>query len=850
MYPNLYKRKHSYSLLAVALALSGCNGEGDKKTGSGSPDYMVPASISAQNANFITDYKDSYLVDLSDKVSVSGGKSFTLLAVAPLNNVADCQPLEMMAQSFTIVAQSSKSCDYEYKVAVTEAAPASSAFTPTSLTGAPTDVAVTRVAVTNEVAAESTQVELPAISAVTLVQELAVVDVREQLLIQAGQSVPDGYMLSSELSLPYSTNVATADALTDTISYTPPGGFEGVERILFSYVNEATGGVLLGTLDIAVNHTANEGLIIENDIIYDQVEINELVNIDVTPYVTSIDGDDFQLTYVDSFNAATAPLDPADVTNKVFTFETSQTGNHYVSFAVSDNNGAYELGLMEVTVFDPSSLAQWDDVHIGVTTYTAPLTYSESLALGIEADRAILDSSYNPAVEIALYDEVKAHNICSFWGRLPSVDEMTDLFNEGIKPTHNWPVSAFYIATSDETYKVINMESGEVGLPEEGENYLLTCAQGGLFSEGTKEEILANNVATGSVTFTSTSAPNDESDLTDIPNEGDVIDVTISSESASPSELSLTTNPHGQATVTLTNTVAELVDVCGVSSVLGITTCYSLNFIADKSTAKIVEMNYSTAGWVSGSQDDYNVGALVQDEFNNPVENALVNFANLEVDSDISFSSNTGLTGADGIARTQMVNATTELTDVKDIEASHTNASGEESSRHIQTIWGTWQWQTPLRIAFHTSRDGSDDFSCKTTIGDEYRPLSALEAQEWEDAYINGDILLDSLWRRDPILTQMNDWFANGKEIYADRDNSMSFWVGDSSTDKFLAIRYVNTNYNEAGFLWGNSVSGRLINVLGWDWESAPIANSVMQWSVNPTNGAAVPYSQICVTPM
>ncbi|MGR5448149.1 hypothetical protein ACPV47_24990, partial [Vibrio jasicida] len=257
--------------------------------------------------------------------------------------------------------------------------------------------------------------------------------------------------------------VATADPLTDTISYTPPAGFEGIERILFSYSNSTTGEVLLGTLDIAVSHSANQGLLVEEDIKHSEVEVNVETTIDVSPYVTSLDGDDYQLVYVDSFNAATEPAS-LSLTNKTFTFQTSQFGNHYVSFAVSDHSGALAMGLIEVPAFDPNQGAQWDDIDYQGLLFTAPLTTVEAVAESVAYDSKLEDTFYTPAVELALFDSSSAQSYCSTFGRLPTSSELVSLIggSSGLQTTYNWPISAQYLAQDDGAIKTVDVTSEAV----------------------------------------------------------------------------------------------------------------------------------------------------------------------------------------------------------------------------------------------------------------------------------------------------------------------------------------------------------------------------------------------------
>ena len=348
----LFENKKLNLILGMLLAvLSGCNSGADNDTvGNSVSPEVVGTTINAQNTTVTTPFSESYLIDLSDKVFVGDNKSFKLLDVTSLSQSTDCFPTEQSEKSFRISANHAMSCDYRYKVVVTQKqseTPETRSFA--RLTDAPTAEATIRVAV-NSKAVEISDVTLPTISAVTSSERTIVIDVSQQLRSLAGYVVEDGFKLDEQVSLPYSTNNVAANTIADTITYTPLNDFEGIDRILFNYVNNATGETRIGTLDIAVSKEENQGFTIEDNITYDDVKINQLTTIDVTQFVTSLDMDDFQLVYVDSFNATTAPLDPTDVHNKEFTFESSSFGQYYVSFAVSDHNGAYGLGLIKITI--------------------------------------------------------------------------------------------------------------------------------------------------------------------------------------------------------------------------------------------------------------------------------------------------------------------------------------------------------------------------------------------------------------------------------------------------------------------------------------------------------------------
>ena len=757
MHHNLYKGTYPYAVLAAAIALAGCNGEGDKNSDSGSPEYMVPASISAQNANFITDYKDEYEVDFSDKVSVEGGKGFTLVEVKPLSNASECQPLEVMAQSFTIAALAVKSCDYEYKVAVTDVA---NAVAPASLTGAPTDIAITRVAVMSEMPVSSSEVTLPAVSAVAFEEQMLEVDIRDLLLFQAGFMVPFDFTLSEELSLPYDSGFGTAksDPLRNIITYTPSSGFEGIERILFSYINNNTGEILLGTLDIAVSN-ANEGLLVKDRNVHAQVQTNQKVTIDVSPYVTPpIDGDDYQLVHVDSFNASTEPFDPDDFSNKRFTFETSQVGIHYVSFAVSDRNGAYGLGLVEIPAFDPNTSSKWGDIEYQGLWFTGPLTTSEAVTESVEYSEARADDFYTPAVSLALLDFKSAKNYCGTKGRLPTSSELIALSSEDVQANHNWPVSVKYLAEDNDVIKVVDLANADSQDHVDG-NYLATCVEGGLTVQAPLEDIIANGNST-QLTF-NLIAQDEE------PSVGETIMFETDSEHASFIDSSAVTDQNGNAIALLSSTKAEDVNVCGSIGLLR--SCVSVSFVGDPATAQVTAASMNTSGWTPGNLSSYPVLTQVRDAFDNPVANVVVEYEVVEDTNDQSLSMiPSSITDENGESQTQVVNSESYLSDFSNILVKHQNTSNQVSQTNVEATWGTWQWETPLRVKVLdviTSDEISQD--CQVAFGDKWRLPTYEEGTEYKEN--NPTIATD------PIRFAMLGKDISGRIIESENGNRWEF---------------------------------------------------------------------------
>ena len=788
MLDNLNKNKISYALLAMsAVILSGCNDGEDKESSPEQSPTASRVSISAQNATFVTEPSSDYIVDLADKVSVGDNKSFSVLSVTSLNDNAECQPIEVFKQGFSISADNVKACDYEYQVQVSEvnsAADNTIAFNLASASAdlAPTDTAVARVAVTPQALSESSQVVLSAVSGVTLVEQEVEVNVSQELLYQAGYTVPDGYTLTNNVSLPYSNNTATVNPSSNTISYIPASGFEGIERILFSYQNEASGGVLMGTLDIAVTYRANQGLVVADDIAFGETEINKQVTLDVEPYVSSMDGDDFQLIHVDSFNAAVAPFDPDDVSNKLFTFETAKVGNHYVSFAVSDNNGAYSLGLMEVSAYDPDKVAVWEGILSQGIYFSPPLTTQEAISQGVLYQSSVLDNFYDPAATLALFDFTGAQAYCGVKGRLPSSTEAQELVNRGVQSRDNWPVSEKYIVSDSGFAKTIDLQTGEV-VDYTGGNLLVTCIEGGLTVRGPDTEIVADGTVQAEVTFTFLGEDN-------APVVGPSISFSVQSESNSANleSLSQPTDENGKAIARVSTIKAEPVTVCGEVGIQN--TCTTVNFIGDPATATVVDASYDGYIWETGDTQPASILATVEDVNGNPVKNVTVL---LDVTSDagqkqaLKLLDDTVTTDEAGNVIASVVNdEETDEIDEAMVRVSHTNTRLEYSSQDVATYWGNWQWATPLDVRVTQWESGGNvvnfptisqvNLQCQREFGAGYSLISGALLSEHQDAVSQSstaaELKLRILGARegDPITNAFTEASQLGSTILAGRN--------------------------------------------------------------------------------
>ncbi|PMK35340.1 Ig-like domain-containing protein [Vibrio lentus] len=620
-----------YSPLALLIAsvLSGCGGEGSNGESVGASNKKQPnpqATVAPADATFSTGFSEHYLVDLSSKVYSSDGSGFVLTDVEVLSDNVNCQVDSMSDSGFVIDASASKACNYRYFVApkaqgaMSQAAHAPTPMSAQSYSDSAPSSAVARVAVSSSPEA----VELTPISDATLIDTGISINI-ESKLAEVGITLESGFELT-EITLPYGySSVAEANPTNDRIiDYTPAPSMTGIDRVLYTYEDSSNGLVLMGVLDIAVGYEANQGFTIQGNPEHtDLINVNTLTDIDISDYVTSDDGDDYQLVYVETYNAYVAAKNPTDISNKTIEFEAAQAGYHYISFAVSDHNGAYDMGLLRVQVTDPNQSSKWDDISYLADVYTAPPTALDATNEGSPYDMKLTDSAYSPAIDMAGFRYPSAVSYCqTIDASLPTVDQLTQMTTDtDVQLLHNWPTQAQYLAYDEVAGlpKWVDLADGSAstGSVDPTSAYYVTCVMQGLIEvlPSSSTQVIANGVDVGSVFV--------EVKLGTEVRPNTIVTASVSSPNVTLESDTVTTDSNGIAEFRLTSFTAEIVTL--TIDVGGITDDHEVKFIGDETTAAVtseVTVNNASYNSVEGNQ----VTATLTDQNNNVIEGYSVGF--------------------------------------------------------------------------------------------------------------------------------------------------------------------------------------------------------------------------------
>ncbi|ELU8564423.1 hypothetical protein SD467_004454, partial [Vibrio parahaemolyticus] len=434
-----YKRNY-VGVAILASLMAGCGGEEQSSSSEVTPPEQ-PVSLNLKDASLVyPPSAERHEVNLNHYVTTSNNSPFKLTRVEALSSDAACQVVGQTDTQFYVAGDTKKACDYRY---FAESANGKSVVSQ-SLSNT-SNSALVRLATTEQ----SSEAELPPLTNATLKNTPVSVDLKAQF--DAIGLDTSNWVLSQEVTLPYNHNaLVDVDVANQTLTYTPESDFTGIDRILFSFT-DAEQNPRLGHVDVAVSVEGNQGLIIEEDIIYPtSVTYGETVEIDVSPYVTSPDGDDYQLVYLQSFDAEVTPTNSSDLYNKSLTFSSKKFGSNGVTFAVSDHKGSYAVGGMQIEV---EGNTPWGDIFNDGMRFLAPLTTIQADIEGVDYDSGQADSDY-PSLEMALMTPTQFESYCASKGAdVATLSQWKALVADvDIKGDHQWPVQYGFAVNDNGTY--------------------------------------------------------------------------------------------------------------------------------------------------------------------------------------------------------------------------------------------------------------------------------------------------------------------------------------------------------------------------------------------------------------
>ena len=482
------------STVFIITSLSGCNGAVDSA--------QQPTQLSNSVFYYAQDKlveapidQNTIYIDLSDNIEASDGSPASIVDIVQQTDNQECRVISSDSQGFTISTDSAKVCDYRFSVGSEEAAANPHSVSMTRQYSAVNEGSISS-ATTRALVGNTTE-ELPPVHSQTQLNTSKLIDVTYELAKVGGELDTANFTLDS-VTLPdqgATGSSATFDSASNTINYTPGNSFVGVERINYSYLSNDSSSVAGGIIDIGVSMDLNSDPVANKYEHPSLVRVNTPTLIDLSSVISDPDGDVLQLIDVFGYNS-TNIIQPGPTSNfdsNSFTFETSQFGEHYLSYVVTDKNGGYASSTIKVNVeADISLLQSWDDITITDPYISAPITFTAPASL------AYAELSKVPYHEVLTGDDVSAplgeqyitmtyndayQHCIDVGGRLPIEREMQTLFSAlgNVYSSRNWPASEFFwladkaAGNQAKTYSLVSDSGNVAQIDEPFEGRLVTC---------------------------------------------------------------------------------------------------------------------------------------------------------------------------------------------------------------------------------------------------------------------------------------------------------------------------------------------------------------------------------------
>ncbi len=575
---------------AVLLVLNGCNGEDNSSQTSN----RILAPLAGDAFEVLSKDGEQTTVSLRDVVIDPQGLPLTLESVvATGQNCASPTSINAQALTFTVDNAKPELCFYHY-----------------SVKNHPAQASQSKVSEANSYVLKSASASslLPPLSETTQVGTPITITI----------TAVTGYTLDSEVVL-LGDGGAVADSTASTITYTPNA--QGVTRLVYTMTSDDGTDMMTGTIDVAVSDVGNTAPSVTPVSLETQPDdagyynINEPYTIDLSPYVSDADGDEVQLIQVKAWNANVALAAPDEPTNLSFTFQTSQSGAHYVTYVVSDHRGGYSVEQVRIETYDLSSVATWNDIQKGAKLFSAPLAQSEALVSEVPFTSSHVDSN---GATVATFSFAQAQSLCESKGHLPTSANLTELVGfEGGPVAKGWPTDIAFWADDSGTPALINLATGATETESASGHYVTCLNEGGFAIDADTSDFEAVADGAEKATIAVRLTFNGE------PVEGQLVEASTSNTNVTFDATTGTTDSSGSISFALSSLVAEEVPVNITYS--GETLTQNVTFIADEKTSTLsLAVTKDSAAF--NSTDGNEVEATMVDLNSNPLVGRTVTF--------------------------------------------------------------------------------------------------------------------------------------------------------------------------------------------------------------------------------
>lgn len=443
-------------LLLPNILLLGCGGEDNQASSyiSEGEEELQTEIVEIQTQDSIDVFpEDEYVeVDLTPHIKVEGGTNLELSSVMTLSSYNNCTLTGVRGLTFAVKTSVPQVCRFEYKVNSSEA----------GVKGSSTGVS--QLVISDDY----TGVEKPLPPLSKMVTE------SQTILIDLSETLPDGFVVDED-SVELIGNIedlGEASVSDNSIRYIAPSDTSGVVQIFYTAVNEATQQLLPGSIHVAISLGGNSAPIaeleppMEDRVLTDSPDGS--FNFDVSQYISDVDGDKLQLIDVYTHGLGFAKVLPLSME---FNYTPNMSGEHYLTYVVTDHKGGYGVGTL---VFDVLS---YRSIYSKAQTVTFSPTFTQSEISSMNGAYSALywengtqgAPGYHP-----VFDQELAQAYCVTRGKvLPSRIQLRELYTDELGAesvflsSYQWPAGSPYIASDG----WVSLATGEHGSTNE-EGYI------------------------------------------------------------------------------------------------------------------------------------------------------------------------------------------------------------------------------------------------------------------------------------------------------------------------------------------------------------------------------------------
>ncbi len=430
------KRK-IWLIMLFSVAVSGCKQEDSTSPTLSQPEKIV--SLHTQDITRMVKPHSRALVSIDrDVIASDRYASVKLLNVEPLTRNQGCQVTNVDDTQFEIETQNPTACSFKYTVSTEQ--------NQTPMIAS----AYSRVLVQEETAVNSAS-----LGAFTLPPKSIAMDAQSCSTIALEDVIPNGASLQQNVDVIGSGVVNDIDSSMNKLNYCVEEA--GYNRLFYNAYDVNTNQYYIGTVLVGVSGEGNQPPEVGSfSYYYDPgnmiraVPAYEEVTIDVSDFISDPEGDSLQIIDIQVTDASATAFDTENLNNKKISFLAKTPGQYYVNYMVSDHNGGYGVGVIDVRASSPIKDYYYDNGNERSSfTLSAPVVQSISDKYGFNYQNTqTIDGFVSEPLDIALFDAKTAKAYCKAkGGRLPEIAEIELITRKEANALANnagWPQGLSY----------------------------------------------------------------------------------------------------------------------------------------------------------------------------------------------------------------------------------------------------------------------------------------------------------------------------------------------------------------------------------------------------------------------